>query len=82
MPELLSILEASRKDKKDNREFLAALQGIKLDGDKGSESGDTPSFDDVKRRVMGFDGDISSMKGALAEQEGFGIGQGLGYKEE
>lgn len=79
MPELLSILEASRKDKKEEKEFLAALQGIKLDGNKG---GDTPSFEDVKRRVMGYDGDISSVSGSLAEQEGFGIGQGLGYREE
>lgn len=66
MPELLSILEAARKDKHNEREFLAALQGIKLnEGDK-----DIPSFDDVKRRVLG------------EEQEEFGIGKGLGYKEE
>jgi hypothetical protein len=31
---------------------------------------------------MGLDGDISSVTGSLAEQEGFGIGQGLGYREE
>jgi hypothetical protein len=80
MPELLSILEASRKDKNEEKEFQAALQGIKLKDD--GKGGDTPSFEDVKRRVMGLDGDISSISGSLAEQEGFGIGQGLGYREE
>lgn len=80
MPELLSILDAHRKDKAQEKEFLAALQGIKLND--GNSDSDTPSFEDVKRRVMGYDGDISSIKGALAEEEGFGIGQGLGYKEE
>lgn len=67
MPELLAILEAARKDKNKEREFLAALQGIKLnEGDK-----DIPSFDDVKKRVLG----------QTQEQE-FGIGKGIGYREE
>lgn len=67
MPELLAILEAARKDKNKEREFLAALQGIRLnEGDK-----DIPSFDDVKKRVLG----------QTQEQE-FGIGKGIGYREE
>jgi len=78
MPELLSILEASRNDKQKDREFFAALQGIRLDEGRG----DTPSFEDVKRRAYGLDGDIANVQGQAAEVNGFGIGQGLGYREE
>lgn len=80
MPELLAILEASRKLKNDERRFLAALQGVKIDDPET-----TKSFDEVKKRVMGYDtetNDVASLRGALAEQEGFGVGQGLGYREE
>lgn len=80
MPELLAILEASRKQKNDERRFLAALQGVKIDDPETSKS-----FDEVKRRVMGYDtetNDVASLRGSLAEQEGFGVGLGLGYKEE
>lgn len=80
MPELLAILEASRKLKNDERRFLAALQGVKIDDPET-----TKSFDEVKRRVMGYDtetNDVTTLRGALAEQEGFGVGQGLGYREE
>jgi hypothetical protein len=80
MPELLAILEASRKLKNDERRFLAALQGVKIDDPET-----TKSFDEVKKRVMGYDtetNDVATLRGSLAEQEGFGVGQGLGYKEE
>lgn len=78
MPELLSVLESSRKDKQKDREFFAALQGIRLD--EGNK--DTPSFDDVKRRALGLDGDVTKIQGQAAIDNGFGIGQGLGYREE
>jgi len=80
MPELLAILEASRKNKNEERKFSAALQGVKIDDPET-----TKSFDDIKRRAMGYDtetNDVASLRGSLAEQEGFGVGQGLGYKEE
>lgn len=79
MPELMSILEAARKEKNKEREFLAALQGVKLN--EGG-SGDTPSFEDVKRRALGLDGDVAKIQGQSAIDNGFGIGQGLGYREE
>jgi hypothetical protein len=80
MPELLAILEASRKNKNDERKFAAALQGVKIDDPET-----TRSFDDIKRRAMGWDeesNDVASIRGPLAEQEGFGVGQGLGYRVE
>lgn len=80
MPELLAILEASRKLKNDERRFFAALQGVKIDDPET-----TRSFDEVRKRVMGYDtetNDIASLRGPLAQQEGFGVGQGLGYREE
>jgi hypothetical protein len=50
MPELLAILEASRKNKNEERKFSAALQGVKIDDPET-----TKSFDDIKRRAMGYD---------------------------
>jgi hypothetical protein len=80
MPELIAILEASRKNKNEERKFSAALQGVKIDDPET-----TKSFDDIKRRAMGYDtetNDVASLRGSLAEREGFGVGQGLGYREE
>ncbi len=79
MPELLSILQAGREGKNKEREFLAALQGINLD--EGGKDG-LPSFEDVKRRALGLDGDVTKIQGQSAVDNGFGIGQGLGYREE
>lgn len=82
MPELMATIEASREEKKRNNKFLAALQGIDLEAEETERT-----FDDVKRRARikaaGGDpdsNDIVSLQGRAAEEEGFGIGHGLGYE--
>lgn len=73
-----TIEEMNRKDLEDKK-FLAALQGVDLDGD----SNKSKSFDDIRREALGDDpttNDIVNLKGGLARQEGFGIGHGLGYE--
>jgi len=67
--ELTAIINALReKEARENR-FMAAIQGIDLE-----ESSDTaPEQKDL--------GDIKSVQGYAAAQEGFGIGMGLGYME-
>ena len=68
----------NRRDYEDKK-FLAAMQGVDLDGDKG----ESKSFDDVRREALGDDpesNDIASLTGSLAREEGLGIGMGLGYE--
>ncbi|QIN94027.1 hypothetical protein PP459_gp207 [Streptomyces phage Wakanda] len=48
--ELNHILDAAREQEYERKKFAAALKGIDLDEDKRS-NGDTPSFDDIKRRA-------------------------------
>lgn len=84
MPELIEILVAKRKNDHEQRKFLAALQGVDLDGQSSSTKQTT--FEDIKARV--FSGgkakdadDILSLQGINAQQAGFGIGMGLDYQE-
>jgi hypothetical protein len=79
LKELIDTLEEMNKKDLEDKKFLAALQGVDLEG--GSES--SKSFDDVRREALGDDprtNDIVNLKGNLAKQEGFGIGNGLGYE--
>lgn len=81
MPELLSILNASREDQHQKNKFFAALKGVDIDEnrDRGQKE-----WEDMKARV--FSGgratdsnDITSLQGRNAAQVGFGIGLGLDY---
>jgi len=79
LKELIDTLEEMNKKDLEDKKFLAALQGVDLEG--GSES--SKSFDDVRREALGDDprtNDIVNLRGNLAKQEGFGIGNGLGYE--
>jgi hypothetical protein len=79
LKELIDTLEEMNKKDLEDKKFLAALQGVDLEG--GSES--SKSFDDVRREALGDDprtNDIANLKGNLAKEEGFGIGNGLGYE--
>lgn len=79
LKELIDTLEEMNKKDLEDKKFLAALQGVDLEG--GSES--SKSFDDVRREALGDDprtNDIVNLKGRLAKEEGFGIGNGLGYE--
>lgn len=86
MPELLAILVAKREKDHDEKKFLAALQGVDLDGKSSSSQteGSGNAWEDMKARV--FSGgkaknasDIVSLQGHSAERAGFGIGLGLEY---
>lgn len=50
--ELSAILDASREAEHEKRKFAAALKGINLDEGKNKRGdGDTPTFEDIKRRA-------------------------------
>ncbi len=49
LPELQAILDASRKEKHEDRKFMAALKGIDLDEDAKKEADDR--VDRIKRRA-------------------------------
>ena len=83
MPELTAILVAKRKDDTENRKFLAALQGVDLEG--GADDAQQ-IWEDKKAKF--FSGgqaensdDILSLQGLAAQQAGFGIGNGLEYTD-
>lgn len=59
----MSIVTAIHEKENRNNKFLAAIQGVDLDGDSKEEPAD----------------DIADLKGWKADKEGFGIGRGLGY---
>lgn len=63
MEELLALIESLRKKDMEDKKFLAAIQGVDLD-----------SEEDTK-----FESDIADLKGYNAQQEGFGINEGLGH---
>ena len=80
MTELIATVEEMNKRDYEDKKFLAAMQGVDLDGEGDGES---KSFDDVRREALGDNpetNDIASLSGSLAREEGFGIGMGLGYE--
>lgn len=80
MPELIVTLQAKNRKELEDRKFLASLQGVDLE-----ESQETTSFDDVRRRALGINAsadDVVSLQGTFANEAGFGIGAGLGYRRE
>ena len=81
MPELTATLTANRDIQERHQKFLAAIQGIDLDG---SQEKGQKEWEDLKSRV--FSGgqaidsnDILSLQGQNAVKAGFGIGAGLDY---
>jgi len=68
-----------QKTEEEKRIFLASLQGVDI---RESQEKEGPSFEDVRNRALGIDAtrdDVVSLQGAMAQQQGFGIGMGLGY---
>jgi hypothetical protein len=85
MPELTATLTAIREREHNHNKFLAAIQGIDLDGESNETKGQK-EWEDIKARV--FSGgtatdsnDITSLQGINASQAGFGIGAGLSYSK-
>lgn len=79
MPELIAILEAKREEDYENKKFLAALQGVDIDG-ASQKQGST--WEEIKARA--FSGgkttnpnDVMALQGVNAKKKGFGIGLGL-----
>lgn len=83
MPELLITLSSKRDLDYQEKKFLAAMQGVDLDKNNKQNSN---AWEEMKARV--FSGgktndpnDIVSFQGVKAQQAGFGIGMGIGYKD-
>jgi hypothetical protein len=83
MPELLATLAAKREADYEEKKFLAAIQGVDIEKNNKKEP---DAWEKMKARV--FSGgktsdsnDIVSFQGTKAQQNGFGIGMGLGYED-
>ena len=71
-----------QKREKENRIFLASLQGVDIRDEQESKG---PTFEDLRLRALGINAttdDVVSLQGQIAAEQGFGIGMGLGYSEE
>jgi hypothetical protein len=78
----LQTIESLQKREKDNRIFLASLQGVDIRDEQESKG---PTFEDIRLRAMGIEAstdDVVSLQGQMAQEQGFGIGLGLGYSKE
>jgi hypothetical protein len=64
----MALLDFSRKRDYDEKKFIAAVNGVDVEGDGGEE--------EVKRTS-----DILLNQGRAAVDEGFGIGEGLGHMQ-
>ena len=74
MPELLQTIESMQNKEKENRIFLASLQGVDMRDDEEGKEG--PTFEDIRLRAMGIQAaanDVVSLQGQIAAEEGFGI---------
>jgi len=84
MPELTATLTSKRDLDYQEKKFLAAIQGVDLDKQSGKNNSN--AWEEMKARV--FSGgqtedpnDITSFQGVKAQQNGFGIGMGMGYED-
>lgn len=85
MPELMATLASRRELDYEEKKFLAAIQGVDLDKQSGSERGQK-EWENMKARVFSkgktTDGkDILALQGQNAVKAGFGIGHGLDYED-
>lgn len=82
--ELMEIYKAMVLRDWSTQRVIAAVQGVDLPSPFDDSSG-ARTVDDVRKQALsGLDkyNDIADVKGAVAAQEGFGIGLGLGYESE
>jgi hypothetical protein len=84
MPELVATLSAKRDLDYQEKKFLAAIQGVDLDKQSGKSKDN--AWEEMKARVFSKGktndpNDIVSFQGVKAQQAGFGIGMGIGYKD-
>ena len=84
MPELMATLGSKRELDYEERKFLAAIQGIDLEGATNPEKGQK-EWENMKARVFSKgqakdSNDVLALQGANAKKYGFGIGMGLDYE--
>jgi hypothetical protein len=84
MPELVATLASIRDLDYQEKKFLAAIQGVDLDGETNKDKGQK-EWEDMKARVFSNgqtsdSNDVLSLQGANAQKVGFGIGMGLDYE--
>ena len=84
MPEIFATLSSKRELDKEEKTFLAAIQGIDLN--KADKKQEDP-WEAMKARVFsggqtGDPNDIVSFQGVNAAKAGFGIGMGLDYEDK
>lgn len=85
MPELMATLSSLRELDHQEKKFLAAIQGIDLDAEAGSDRGQK-EWEDMKARVFSKgatndSNDVLALQGQNAKKAGFGIGMGLDYED-
>jgi len=85
MPELMVTLSSKRELDYEEKKFLAAIQGVDLDGATNSDKGQK-EWEDMKARVFSRGAtsdskDILALQGQNAKQAGFGINMGLDYED-
>ena len=84
MPELVATIGSIRDLDYQEKKFLAAIQGVDLDGETNKDKGQK-EWEDMKARVFskgatGNGNDILALQGVNAERAGFGIGMGIDYE--
>ena len=85
MPELLATLASKRELDYEEKKFLAAIQGVDLEGESNSGKGQK-EWEDMKARVFSKgatadSNDVLALQGQNARKAGFGIGMGLDYED-
>ena len=85
MPELMATLASIRELDYQEKKFLAAIQGVDLEGEAGKDRGQK-EWEDMKARVFskgatGDSDDVLALQGQNARKAGFGIGFGLDYED-
>ena len=89
MPELMATLSSKRELDYEEKKFLAAIQGVDLEGQSNNSNGSRrgqQEWEDLKARVYSKgkakDGnDILALQGPAAQKAGFGINMGLDYDD-
>lgn len=86
MPEIVATLSSIRELDYSEKKFLAAIQGVDLDGQSEDGRGQQ-EWENMKARVFsggatGDANDVLALQGINAQKAGFGIGMGLDYEDE
>jgi hypothetical protein len=86
MPELMVTLSSKRELDYQEKKFLAAIQGVDLEGSSNPEKGQK-EWEDMKARVFSRgatsdSNDVLALQGQNAKRAGFGIGMGLDYDDD